>query len=352
MTNRPKYAAQPLKYTSAKGTSFHGYPLFSVDGSELSFPGDGLEPLCWAKVPNAARGRQALHLNAIYHMQSGAFQDVLFQKIKERDENKAFAAMLARGRFPDKAIFVADRGYECYNTLAAIQEQGGFYVGRSRQGKGSMLSGLSLPDKEGMDQKVSVVICKEHTRKTKEEPERYKRVRQGTRFDFFTDGRTEYALELRVVKIRLSDGAEEYLVTNLPEEEFKIEALKEIYHMRWEIETAFLHLKYALSAAAVHSRRYELVIQELYAKIIMFNFCKELIREVHVPQKEGWKHRYKLNITMAFTICMDFWRSPEDTAPEGLGGALLRYLVPVREGRSAPRRAGKKPAIHFNHRIT
>ena len=39
--------------------------------------------------------------------------------------------------------------------------------------------------------------------------------------------------------------------------------------MCWEIETAFLHLKYALSAAAVHSRRYELVIQELYAKIII-----------------------------------------------------------------------------------
>ena len=42
--------------------------------------------------------------------------------------------------------------------------------------------------------------------------------------------------------------------------------------MRWGIETAFDQLKYALGAASVHSKNSELIIQELYGKLIMFQF--------------------------------------------------------------------------------
>ena len=121
--------------------------------------------------------------------------------------------------------------------------------------------------------------------------------------------------------------------------------------MRWGIETAFLHLKYALSAMSLHSKKAEFVIQELYAKAVAFNFCKALAGEVKIPQKGDWKYEYKLNMTVAMDICMNFWRSPSETAPPGFEGTLLKYLVPVRTNRNFPRSQSKKTAVSFSHRI-
>ncbi|MGC8035616.1 transposase, partial [Salmonella enterica] len=79
------------------------------------------------------------------------------------------------------------------------------------------------------------------------------------------------------VKIKLSETTTEVLFTNLSKEEFSADDLKRLYHMRWGIETAFDQLKYALGAASVHSKNSELIIQELYGKLIMFNFCKTIV---------------------------------------------------------------------------
>ena len=66
-------------------------------------------------------------------------------------------------------------------------------------------------------------------------------------FDFFTDDCEEYRLNLRIVKIKLSETTTEVLFTNLSKEKFSADDLKRLYHMRWGIETAFDQLKYALT---------------------------------------------------------------------------------------------------------
>ena len=50
----------------------------------------------------------------------------------------------------------------------------------------------------------------------------------------------------------------------------------------------------------------ELIIQELYGKLIMFNFCKTIVGGIAVKQQEYWKYEYKLNIKMAMCICREF----------------------------------------------
>lgn len=347
-----EYLFHSFTNASPCGGLFHGYRLLAVDGSRFIMPENPKEPLCWVKSPHKDKGKNILNLNALYHLGRGILEDVEFQCLHEIDEYAALVTMLGRLKSPDPFILTADRGYESFNTFAHIENKGGKYVIRGKQGETGILSGLDLPDLPEFDCDVSITICQKHTKNTKEDPRQYKRIRSDAKFDFFTESVSEYHMHFRVVKIKLSENLTEILFTNLPREEFSAEELKEIYHMRWEIETAFQQLKYALGAIAVHSKKAEFVMQELYAKIILFNFCKVIMSGIKVVQKEGWKYEYKLNVTMAVELCRKFWHSPKRTAPPDFEKILLRYLVPIRDNRNFPRTSVAKPAVHFNDRIS
>ncbi|MBE6612998.1 MAG: hypothetical protein E7632_10945, partial [Ruminococcaceae bacterium] len=49
-----------------------------------------------------------------------------------------------------------------------------------------------------------------------------------------------YPIRFRVVRFQLNTGVYETLTTSLPREKFTADDLRELYHARWGIETAFL----------------------------------------------------------------------------------------------------------------
>ena len=56
--------------------------------------------------------------------------------------------------------------------------------------------------------------------------------------DYISDGCPEYHLSLRVIRFQLPGGSFENLITNLPDQEFSLEDFMELYHLRWNQETA------------------------------------------------------------------------------------------------------------------
>jgi len=60
---------------------------------------------------------------------------------------------------------------------------------------------------------------------------------------------------LRLVKVRLKDGKSEVLATNPPREIFPEQCFAEVYHMRWNIETAYEILKDRLKISSVILRK-------------------------------------------------------------------------------------------------
>lgn len=62
-----------------------------------------------------------------------------------------------------------------------------------------------------------------------------------------------YYLSFRVVRFKLTEYSYEVLLTNLSEDEFSVVDLKELYAMRWRIETFFRDLKYSLALSYFHS---------------------------------------------------------------------------------------------------
>lgn len=81
-----------------------------------------------------------------------------------------------------------------------------------------------------------------------------------------------YQLPFRILKIKLSNETYETIITNLSAEDFPLEEVKRLYSMRWEIETSFRDLKYPLGLLNFHARKTEVVYQEIYAHLMLYNF--------------------------------------------------------------------------------
>ena len=131
------------------------------------------------------------------------------------------------------------------------------------------------------------------------------------KWDFESPCRVKY----RIVKFRINNeesGKEcwEVLVTNLDRFQFPIDKMKELYHMRWDIETSFRELKYALGAVQFHSRKPDFQIMELFAQMIMFNAVSRIIALTAIPDgNRKWKYAIdfqdRLNEPCLFVFCSE-----------------------------------------------
>ena len=74
------------------------------------------------------------------------------------------------------------------------------------------------------------------------------------------------------------------------------------------IETSFRELKYAIGLCCFHSKKVEYIMQEIYARLILYNYCELITMHVIIQQK-GTKHVYQMNYTIAIHICRYFLRN-------------------------------------------
>ncbi len=160
-----------------------------------------------------------------------------------------------------------------------------------------------------------------------------------------------YDITLRIVRFKLTDGTYECLITNLPQEEYPVETLKELYAKRWGIETSFRELKYAVGLAAFHAKKVEYIKQEIWARMILYNFCELITASIIIGQKTERKHTYQLNYTRAIVICHYFIRLKEEKAPPDVEKLISQELLPIRTGRCNPRKVRPKSSISFLYRI-
>lgn len=138
-----------------------------------------------------------------------------------------------------------------------------------------------------------------------------------------------YDITFRAVCVRLSDHSFEYLVTNLPTSEFSPAVLKEIYHLRWGIETAFRQLKYTIGMNGFHTKKADFIRQETFARLILFNFCQLVASHAAVFKKsKDGSRNYKLNFSMVVGACRALLKSPVDDPPDTIA-TISRFLVSV-----------------------
>lgn len=327
--------------------TFQGYELLACDGADQNIFRDPKDKKTHfpGKKERGTFGFNQLHINALYNLLDFRYVHTLIQSPYEENESSALIHMvkdLPRNR---KTIIIADRGYETYNIFANIQEKGLFYLIRVKDvtSNGSIAGSLCLPSKGEFDEDITLKM----TRKQKYLREKgYKYLAKSSPFDFLDSEHPFYELSFRIVRILLPNGNYECLITNLDRKEFSTEKLKTLYKMRWGIETSFRKLKYTIGMSNLHSKNPEYICQEIFGKLILYNFC-EIIASHVVLEQRNKKYKYRVNFTMAVYCCRRYLR---DSLFNNIEQLINRSLTPVKPDRQYKRRVIKKRWISFTYR--
>lgn len=291
---------------------FNGYRILACDGSDINIAHNPKDEETYF-THGDAKGFNQLHLNAMYDLLDKIYTDIIIQPARNENEHKAFCDMVDRYNGEEKTIFIVDRGYESYNNLAHVMEKNVFFLFRCKDINSSgILSGSKhkLPDEE----------------------------------------HAYYDMTLRVLRFPISETVYECVITNLPADDFSAEEIKKLYAMRWGIETSFRELKYAVGLTSFHAKKREYITQEIWARLILYNFCEIITAHVSI-QKCTTKHTYQINYTFAIHICRYFISKMAEKSPPDVEALIGKEIFPVRPGRHDPRKVDHKKAVSFLYRV-
>ena len=257
----------------------------------------------------------------------------------------------------ESALLLADRGYESYNNLAHIQEKGWNFLIRIKDGTAGIASGLALPATDVFDVPFHLKLTNKQSNEVKEllkDKNHYRHITNAIRFDYLPrtsrkyDPAVFFELHFRIVRFPISDTACETIITNLDASAFPLHDIKRLYAMRWGIETSFRNLKHTLGLLHLHAKKVEFVLQEIFAKLTMYNFCELITQSVVIRQAQK-THTYKVNFSDAVHICRQFFLG--DVPPPILEAMLMRYISPIRPGRKDTRKLTQKSSASFTYRV-
>ena len=328
--------------------TYEGYHLLAVDGSDINIP-KNLESDTYFE-----QGFNQFHLNALYDLMNKTYVDAIIQPAPKEHEVRACIDMVNRQAFKPKTILIADRGYESFNLIEHIYRRPNLdFLIRVKNAGTKEIRELPLTD---LDIEVSFELRNTMTNADKEAfakgEAKYisaaygkKKPKKYTSWDF----ETPYRLGYRVVRFKVTDDTYETIVTSLDKDTFPPEKIKKLYAMRWGIETSFRELKYAIGVINFHAKKEDFIIQEIYASLIMYNFCERITLSVVISQKDSRKHTYQVNFTMAIHVCRDFFSS--NRPPPDMVALIKRYILPVREGRADKRKIKPQKVITFIYRV-
>jgi hypothetical protein len=285
-----------------KPKKYRGYNLLAVDGTRLNIFHNTTDSESYIERSNG-KGHNVLVLSAMYDLNNHIYTDAIVQPIRLMNERSALIDMLSN--VPDKSIVILDRGYESYNVFAHLENIKTNYVTRVKDiHSNGVLSGFNLPDKE-FDMIFTVNITNSQKKVYKSSPN-YRFSPSTSRFDFSDKENPIYSLTFIVVRILLYDGRYECLATNLSNE-FSSDDMKHLYKLRWGIETSFRELKYSVGLVNFHAKKKDSIIQEIYARLTLHNFCKSIVQNT-ILMNHDTTHNYQINFVMAVHVCRQFLR--------------------------------------------
>lgn len=290
-----------------------------------------------------------LHLNAFYDVLNRIYTDVLVQTAADYNEFRACATMIDRSKL-ENVILVADRGYENYNIFAHAIEKGWKFAIRIKdKNSNGIASGLNLPPNDEFDIDITQIFSRKNTKTTKNAGYKWMPVNQV--FDYLPRKSDKtYELSFRIIRFPIGSNSYEIIITNLDRNIFDVKKIKEIYHLRWGIETSFRELKYAIGLTSFHARKPDFIKQEIYARLLLYNYC-ELITTHVIKQMKNNDKTKQVNFTIAIYICREYLRNKRNLSPPDVINLIEKHVLPVRPGRKDPRKVKPQASVSFLYRV-
>jgi len=304
-------------------TTWNGYHVLGVDGAYLQLPrvedlrleygvrGGGDCPMAGTSVLF-----DVLHDWAIDPVLTDAYMN-------ERDQFESHMDFLCR-ELPEiakKTILLIDRGYPSKDLFAKLQESCFKFVARCKSGFAKVVDEAPMGD--------SVVTLKN-------------------------------GVCVRIVKFELENGDIETLATNLLE--LPVDAIIELYALRWGIETMYFKLKQELCIEKFSGKTANSIRQDFWASMVLLNSvavfqheADEAVLKRQTDKSPKYVNRARTS-DLIITLRDRFIFAALCGHPmlvkwemDDIIKTLARVVSPVRPGRSFPRNF--RPFYCFNHNL-
>lgn len=158
-------------------------------------------------------------------------------------------------------------------------------------------------------------------------------------------------LTVRFVRVMLNDGTSEVLVTSLTnQQEYPMEGFKELYYLRWGIETFYGILKTRLILENFSGYSVDAIRQDFFATVFLTGAETILTADAEEQlNKQRGGHPKKVNKAVSFNLIKEhafelfYSKQPDEQRLEELTKLFMTSPTVIRKGRNPPR---KNPSSH------
>ena len=305
-------------YAEARFVLFKGYRVSAIDGSKINLPFNSESIKEFGIQKSSGDQIQALS-SSLYDVLNEIVIDATIAPFSasERELAEKHIDFLAEIKH-DKELIIFDMGYPSAKLIEYIKEKGFKFLMRCNS---TFISGM----KRKMTSDDCII---EHKFKNSKEK-----------------------IKIRLIRIVLSTGVEEYLITNIYDDEFTLDDFYKLYHLRWEIETNYGDIKNKLELENFSGTSPLAIKQDFYATMFLRNMASMMIYEnkddidrLHNTGKN--KYNYKANVNTVVSILKDDVIKMVCTNSSIKRGMLIKKIykeisksvVPVRPDRSLKRK--------------
>ncbi len=261
-------------YAEAEPVLFKGYRVSAIDGSKLNLPFNE-ESIKEFGIQNSSGDQIQALSSGLYDVLNEIIIDAAIAPFSASEKELAMQHLDRLESIPnDKELIIFDRGYPSAELIGYIEGKGFKYLMRCSSTFISKIKSKAVSDD-------CIVEHKFNSSKEK--------------------------FKLRYIKLILSTGTEEYLITNIFDEEFTSEDFKQLYHLRWEIETNYDDIKNKFELENFSGTSPLAVKQDFFATMFLRNMAsimifenKEEIDKLHNNGEN--KYRYKANVNNVVSL--------------------------------------------------
>lgn len=181
---------------------------------------------------------------------------------------------------------------------------------------------------------------------------------------FNSSGSTEKPVKVRLVKVILSSGEKEILITSLlDKKEYPSKIFKELYFKRWGVETFYDELKNKLKLEHFSGYAYNSIMQDFYIAMFVSNLQSLIVGNLEetINKNSRTKYKYKVNSSLSYGFLKDrivelfFSFQNAESIMNELRNLFKEHIIPVRPNRSFERTKEKyhrkaKPKVFKNYK--
>jgi len=171
---------------------------------------------------------------------------------------------------------------------------------------------------------------------------------------------TAGSVQVRFVQIILDNGEIECFATNLTKDAFDTADIKYLYHLRWEIETAFDFLKNRLHIENFTGTKPIIIEQDIYAAVYLSNIIQDMCMEAQMEFDQTSEGRYKHRMTINKNIAVGALKEAliefviirnikqKQLLFEEILDFIQTNIIPIREERKYERTKGRLAGKYSN----